>query len=132
MLDFLNKMSENIDYRKLIKPIDEKKEKDYESKIEQDLGNAVNTLTNAIVNTTQFSLPQLTIFSLLKNHRAFAPEIREIELHLKDISRKNAKELIEFVDKVSRMIRLNSIPDLNLLENFDLNESFHKKRRFRK
>lgn len=126
-------MTKNIDYREYIKSVENEKNIKKESKIESDLGNAVNTLTNAIVNTTQFTLPQLTIFSMLKRHRAFAPEIKEIEIHLKDISRKNAKELIEFVDKVSRMIRLNSIPDLNLLDSMDLLEnSFHKKKRFRK
>lgn len=136
-------MSENIDYKNLITEIKEKKEKEKDKSkekktIDDYLGKSVDRLTIAITNTTQYTNEQLKCFSMfLSIHdnpelNPFYPETKQMEKHLKDISRKNASEIIDFADKVSRMVRLNSFPDFSLNDmEIDEKRRLFKQKRLR-
>ncbi len=98
--------------------------------IDKDLGQAVVILVQSLVNTTQFTHKQLVAYSKLKPLKIFEKYIIELEKHLKDINRKNAKEIIDMADKVSKMIQLNSFSgrDEFLMDDIRGNGRFFNRR----
>lgn len=89
-------------------------------------------LTESLINTTQFNIPQLKNFAKAKciPIPIVKEVVNETEIHLKDIFRKNASEIIDMAEKLSRMIRINSFPigfDINDL-GYELENNSKKKK----
>lgn len=95
--------------------------------LENDIGLSILVLVDALTSTTQFNNQQLVSFSMLKPVWFLNKYIVEFERHLKDIQRKNAKEIIQMGNNVSRMVQLNSYPQ----QYDDSNDSFWSKKRRR-
>lgn len=102
-----------VDYEQLIEKVDDNEISNSENyDILKDLGKSILRLTENVVNAKQFNIPQLKNFSKAKciPIPVIQEVILEMEIHLKDIYRKNIPESIELADKISRMIRINSFP----------------------
>lgn len=111
-----------INYENLVEKIESNETKEVVNEaydIQKDLGSSVKMLTESLINTTQFNIPQLKNFAKAKciPIPIIQEVVKETEIHLKDIFRKNASEIIDMAEKLSRMIRINSFPI-----GFDIND----------
>lgn len=127
---------ERPNYEKQIKKFDDNNNSNNEIidyNIQKDLGKAINILVDNLVHTTQFNMPQLVNFTL--NKQIPIPLIQniinEFELKLKDLYRKNASEIIEMADKITRTIRINSFPNSFDMDDYLDKIENNKKKRFR-
>jgi len=124
-----------INYEHLVEKIESKETKEVVNEaydIQKDLGSSVKMLTESLINTTQFNIPQLKNFAKAKciPIPIVKEVVNETEIHLKDIFRKNASEIIDMAEKLSRMIRINSFPigfDINDL-GYELENNSKKKK----